>query len=309
MSFRHPVDVGNIIARFRDKELARKLATLPLNRLGNAYLEKMGIPLAWYAEVIMVGASGNIAISWYLPSGVDPGEIYGRYEQRGEVFRAYKLPVYTCKPEPSEEDIPALGRTVRKLLSLAHSPPLSPRTPLIAYVIMAMLDKFKLITLNEMAKIPSALEARDLEDVLTTEEDLRKKYILKYYNLLSENMVVGRYRIYRKDFLERSVPVYVEAEPEDLETLYGFLALTGGAVHVYVSEDSVFTVMRIDSGTVLRFRPLLQLLRATALATRVLSYPFPYELYDPISDAWRKHPVRSVTELFRKLGLVKRQGG
>ena len=154
MSFRHPVDVGNIIARFRDKELARKLATLPLNRLGNAYLEKMNTPLAWYAEVIMVGASGSIAISWYLPSGVDPGEIYGRYEQRGEVFRAYKLPVYTCKPEPSEEDIPALGRTVRKLLSLAHSPPLSPRTPLIAYVIMAMLDKFKLITLNEMTKIP-----------------------------------------------------------------------------------------------------------------------------------------------------------
>jgi len=171
---------------------------------------------------------------------------------------------------------------------------------------MAILDRLKLITINEMAKIPAALKARDIEDVITTSEDFRKKYIMKYYNLLSENMVVGRYRVLKGDFLERSVPVYLEAEPEDLETLYGFLALVGGAAHVYVSEDSVFTVARLDSGIVLRHRPLLQFLRDTALATRVLSYPFPYELYDPVSDAWRRHPVEKVTELFRKLGLVKK---
>ncbi len=309
MSFRHPVGVGAVVARFRDKELARKLATLPLNRLGNTYLEKMGIPLAWYVEVIVVGAGGRVVMTWYLPSGVDPGDIYRAYEQRGEVFRAFRLPVYTCKPEPGEEDIPALGRTVRKLLSLAHSPPLRLRTPLIAYVIMAMLDRFKLITLNEMAKIPSALEARDLEDVLTTEEDLRKKYILKYYNLLSENMVVGRYRVYRKDFVERSLTLMVEAGPEELETIYGLFALLENTGHIYASESSVLAAVRLDYGSVLRYRGLLQGLGDAYLVTRILSYPFPYELYDPISDAWRKHPVRSVTELFRKLGLVKRQGG
>ena len=200
-----------------------------------------------------------------------------------------------------------LGRTVRELLSLAHSPPLRLRTPLIAYVIMAMLDRFKLITLNEMARIPSALQARDIADIITTEEDLRKKYILKYYNLLSENMVVGRYRVFRKEYVNRSMTLLLEAEPGLREELYGFLAATGSAAHVYVGEDVVLAMPRLDYGAVLRYRGFLQELGDARLVTRILSYPFPYELYDPISDAWRRHPVRSVTELFRKLGLVKRQ--
>ncbi len=307
LSFRHPVGVGNIIARFRDKELARKLASLPLSQLWNEHLEAMGIPLAWYVEMIVVGAGGRVTITWYLPSSVDPREIYGKYEQRGEVFRAYRLPVYTCKPEPGEEDIPVLGRVAGKLLSLAQGPPLRLRTPLIAYVIMAMLDRFKLITINEMVRIPSALEARDLEDVLTTDEDLRKKYILKYYSLLSENMVVGRYRVVGDDYVKRSMTLLLEAEPGLLEGLYGFLAVTGSAAHVYVGEDVVLAMPRLDYSAVLRYRGFLQELGDAYLVTRILSYPFPYELYDPLSGAWRKHPVRSVTELFRKLGLVKRQ--
>ena len=305
MSFRHPVGVGSIVARFRDKELARKLASLPLKRLWNEHLEEMGIPLAWYTEVIIVGAGGDLIISWYLPSGVDPGEIYGRYERRGEVFQAYRLPVYTCRPNPGPEDIPVLGKTARRLLSLAHTR-LRLRTPLIAYVIMAILDRLKLITINEMAKIPTALQARDVEDVITTGEDFRKKYIMKYYNLLSENMVVGRYRVYRGEFVERSLTLTLEAEPEKLETMYGLFALLGNTGHVYVSENTVFAAARLDYGMVLRYRGLLQELGDVRLATRVLSYPFPYELYDPVSDAWRRHPVEKVTELFRKLGLVKR---
>jgi len=305
MSFRHPVGVRNIVARFRDKELARKLASLPLKRLGNKYLEEMGIPLAWYTEVIDIVAGGQIIISWYLPNGVDPGEIYGRYERRGEVFYAFKIPVYTCRPNPGPEDIPVLGKTARRLLSLAHTR-LRLRTPLIAYVIMAILDRLKLITINEMAKIPAALKARDIEDVITTSEDFRKKYIMKYYNLLSENMVVGRYRVVKKDFIWRSVTMLLESRPDDLEEVYGFLATTGSAAHMYVSENTLVATIRLDYGMVLRYRGLLQELGTVYLATRVLSYPFPYELYDPVSDAWRRHPVEKVTELFRKLGLVKR---
>ena len=308
LSFRHPVGVGAVVARFRDKEFAKKVVSLPNNLLRNEHLEEMGIPLAWYVNTIIAGSGGNVVVTWYLPSSINPGEIYWKYEGRGKVFRAYKIPVYTCKPSPGEEDIPVLGRTVKELLSFTHKPPLRLRTPLIAYVIMAMLDRFRLITINEMVKIPSALEARGLEDVLTTGEDFRKKYILKYYNLLSENMVIGRYRVYRKDFIWRSVTMLLETTPENLDEFYGFLAVTGSAAHVYVGEDVVLAMPRLDYSAVLRYRGLLQELGDARLVTRILSYPFPYELYDPLSDAWRKHPVKRVTELFKKLRLTRRQG-
>lgn len=293
MSFLKPLGVKVVFGIKNDPVLARILLKVPLD---NETAQRLGFPLPYLLNSVGVLSGGRVFASWVIPSGVDPGPAL----EWGTTAIGWKIPVQTCLPEPSWDDIHRLGNRIEVLLNTDE---LRLRTPVLAYVLLALLDKHKLITLKEMASLTRVLDARNL-GVNNNSGKLRWKYVERYYRLLSLHNVLGRVTVFT-DYHLRLPRFTLIGEPECASEIYGVMAVGNYAGHIYYSDDFIVVHMLLDKDV----QRMLGMVSSKCLIDviaryRLMLFPFPYELYDPIENKWSTRPVHEFAELLKRVGVL-----
>jgi hypothetical protein len=293
LSFLKPLGVRVAFGIKNDPVLARILLQTTLD---NEIAGRLGFPLPFLLNSVSVLSGGRVFASWVIPPRID----YGPILDWGEVAVGWKVPVQTCVDEPTWDDIYRLGSRLEFLLSIGD---VKLRTPLLAYVFIAILDKYRLLTLKEMASLTRVLDARDL-GFDSSDGKLRWKYIDKYYRTLSEHNVLGRLVVFTSYHL--GLPRFtVIADPQCAQEVYGAIGVGGYAGHIYYSDDFIVAHLLLDK----RLQAMLGKFSSRCLIDvvaryRTIVFPFPYELYDPIEDKWSTKPVPEFVELLRRLGVL-----
>ncbi|GAB6148690.1 hypothetical protein [Stetteria hydrogenophila] len=297
LSYLKPLGVRVAFGVKRAPDVAKRL--LELEYFDNEIAERLGFPLPYLLDLVSVLDRGRVFASWYIPPGIDPNHVMGWSD---EMALGYKVPVATCTPKPSWRNLEKLGSRLEELLNM---PEVNLKTPVVAYMLLAVLDKFELLTIDRMSKVSNILKARDL-DVMYGEVDvkLKRRYVMRYYTMLSSRGMIGRIRVVPRSLL--SYPqVLVLTSSRFAPMLYGAMAVKGFAGHIYYSKDKVAVASLMDSD-------VQGLLRSTmkdydheyGMRYRTFFFPFPYELYNPIENRWYTTPVEGFLELLKKLRLI-----
>lgn len=271
-----------------------------VGELDNEAAGKLGFPLPYLLNTVSVMGGGRVFASWIIPPGIDPDPVMNW----GEVVLGDKVPVMTCLPEPSWEDI---GRLGTRLIELLEVSPVKLRTPVLPYVLLSVLDKYELITFKEMARLAVILSARDIglgEDV---SDELKWKYLRRYYFTLSSQKVLGRVRMAPRSYLNYP-KVTLISEPECAVEIYGVISFKGYAGHIYYSNELVVANMLIDGEVQDALKSMAsKCLQDISIRYRTIVFPFPYELYDPLENRWHTRPVPGFVRLLRKIRLLSRR--
>lgn len=303
LSFLRPLGIAVAAGVVEDRELQAVIRTSGF--VDNSMLEKLGVPkphLAW--NIIMLN-DGRLFVSWYKPIGMGFDDVRGWVEERGEwLGTGWKLPVHTCLPRPREEDIPLLAKRFNELLA---QPLLRIRAPIIAYILVALLDKYPLAPLRQIASLSMVAAARDLDNWLRhvgITERLRWRFIYRYYRTLSTHYVVGRYRLIYPTQLQRGLPILVEGHADMAEQLYGVFALFKGA-HMFLTEKQVIATLRLPPEDAARLMALINRIGGRIGSySKVYHFPLPFEYYDPIENRWREERVDEIPSALRKLRYI-----
>ena len=266
-----------------------------LRRLGsvsNEWLEKKGFPLPWYLHTISVLGSKKLFVSWFIPEGVDHGDVIDWLD---EGYYGWKIPVQNCVGKRDPRLAGTLGNHLRKLVSIGD---LGVRTPVLAYVLVAALDHDPLLSLRKIGDVINIAASRDLPALL--EGSIKPRYINRYYKMLSEHYVLGRVYVAEKI---RGVKALVSVERRCSRIFYGALAATRESTYLYYSETGSVAGVSMSGD-------LSDILIGQGcdfdiyVRYKTLVFPFPYELYDPLEDRWLTRPRHEYALLLRKLGLV-----
>jgi len=303
LSFLKPVGLGLVAGIITEPRLNVLLRTS--GPIDNKLLDKADIPKPHLVWNIVTLDRNRALITWYAPEGMPFSDVRRWVEERGEwLGRGLKVPVHTCIARPREEDIPELARRFRELVS---QPVLRLKAPIIAYILVALLDKFTLRPLKQIASLPMIAAARDLDEWLRHEgitERVRWKFIFRYYKQLSAHYVVGRYRLVYPTQIQRGIPLIVQGPPELAEDLYGVFSLLHGA-HILVTDKRVIGTLRLPPEDAAQL--VVHANRAGAEIrsySRVYHFPLPFEYYDPIENRWKEERVDDIPAALRKLRYI-----
>ncbi len=290
LRFLKPLGVRFYLAFFHDDNLRRLFA-----ERRRAKVSELPVPHRWYIHSVSLLGDGVILGTWFAPRGapVDPGEL------PGVVYEADYIPVANCEGrvygQPSVEKMLELGERLDYFL---RAPPYKPRTPILAYLILAALDHEPMLTITELTR---ALQLLGMGD-----GGLRSRLVTRYYRELSERRIAGR--VYA--LLPRGTPMVISAPRDCSHLVYGLLAATMRGAAMYVTEERVYAPFLLDQesiNTLMAVEARCPGLRAHArLATYV--YPVPYEMLDPVKGVWREEPVSEMEALLAKMRLVAKKG-
>jgi hypothetical protein len=299
LEFLKPLNIKTAWASLRSEKLSAAL--LSISELDNEALAELGIPLPYLASVVIVGGDREVHVFWHVPPGLEDTVLDAVCSWGDECDVGWRVPVQNCLGVRDTAYANELGDRLRFLLSL---PEVRVKTPFLAYIIVSVMDKYRLITLNELSNMARVIRSRDLDEEASGA--LRAKYVRRYYRLLSLHNVIGRFFVPPPDLEKAGVSILIKADPECAQTIYGYAAATGCSAWIYVLKRNVI-VSAVAYGAM--FGGLLSLVRScgasVSLRLRSWSFSFPFELYDPIHDRWSTEPVRfSVSELLRKLRLT-----
>jgi len=112
-----PLNITSISVHFKSKDLFK--AIYNIDEVTHDFLKNLGIPLVDFIDTITLSSGNSITIRWYTPPGIDFGEVEEwALRVNGEFYRGVKVPIQTCKPRPSAEDVEELGRRLRELLGI-----------------------------------------------------------------------------------------------------------------------------------------------------------------------------------------------
>jgi len=303
LSYLRPLGIGLAAGIVRDKSLAR--AVMLQQPLDNKILERIDVPMPHMAWNIILLDDQRIFISWYMPVGFSDRRIREWVEERGEwLGRGWKLPVHTCLPRPTPDDIPELAKRFHELIA---QPLLRLRAPIIAYILVALLDKYPLAPLREIASLSMIAAARDLDawlQKLGVSERLRWRFVLRYYKNLSTHYAVGRYRLVYPAQIRRGLPIIVAGPVEEASRLYGLFALYGAA-HMIMLERRVFTALRLPPEDAAKLVSLASRMGGEIHSyKKVYLFPLPFEYYDPLENRWMEERVDKIPDALRKLRYV-----
>lgn len=286
-----PMGIGVVYGVKRvDPGLWRRLHRL--RTVSNEFLEKQGFPLPWYIHTISLLNSKQLFISWFIPPGIDPGS---SVEWLDEGYYGWKIPVQNCLGRREPKLVNKLGKHLHELVSIEK---LELRTPVLAHVLIAVLDHDPLLTLKKIGDIVNIAASRDLPAPL--QGSIKPKYINRYYRRLSEAYVLGR--VYVSSGLS-GVKALIGTDKRCTDTLYGALAATGESTYLYYSKLGAMagvTMSGILSDILIQEGCDLDIY----VRYRTMVFPFPYELYDPFEDKWHTRPRLEYALLLKKLGLI-----
>ncbi len=294
-SFFKPLNIHVAFGMKNDPVLAKLLLRVSLD---NEVARKLGFPLPYLLNSVSVLSGGRVFAAWIIPPEVD----YSPILDWGEVTVGWKVPVQTCLLDPTWDDIYKLGSRLEVLLNIEE---LKMRTPVLAYVLIALLDKYKLVTLKEMASLTRVLDARDL-GINNSSGRLRWKYIERYYKTLSARNILGRITVFTDYHLE--LPRFtLVSYPECAQEIYGAISVGNYAGHIYYSKDLVVAHLLLDKDLEHVLGEISANCTIDIVARyRAMVFPFPYELFDPVKNKWTTKPVPAFVELLRRVGVLSK---
>ncbi len=266
-----------------------------LRRLGavtNELLERLGFPLSWYIHTLSILSSRRIFVSWFVPPGIEPGYVLDWLD---EGYYGWKIPVQNCIGKRDTELIDRLGT---RLYELASTKGLELRTPVLAHVLVAVLDHDPLLTLKRIGDVIHIAASRDLPVQL--QGSIKPRYVNRYYRRLSEAQVLGRVYVSKR---LHGVRALISTGKQCSRTLYGALAATGESTYLYYSETGAIAGV-VMSGSLSDILINEGCDLDIYVRYRTMVFPFPYELYDPLEDRWHTRPRAEYALLLRKLGLI-----
>ncbi len=276
--------------------MARSVISMP--RVKQEDLGALGVPAHWLLVSAAVLDGSRMLLEWVVPPGVDPGPMRDWVLDRGgEAWLGWKLPVQTCSPS---SDVDTLGRRLRLLLAKLRL-----RTPLVAYMLLAVLDRLRLVRLCDAVRLTAVALARDPEPLAPT-ATLRRSLVRRYYVELSRAQVLGRYRVLGPRELA-GARAYLLVEPGCAEQLYGVAAAHGAASHVFHGGVAAASLLLDNSVQRELAGRLGGCIVGAGLRLRSLYSAFPYELYNPLEGRWRLEPVPGFMERLARAGLLERR--
>ena len=306
LRYLYPLGISTILCRKEDVDTAQRL-------LASGHTRETGLPLHGMADFFYVFPNHRIVVGWHRLPGVDYSAVY---EWGDECIEAVVVPVMDCEGEPdySLQGLIARGSRLRLLLKKRD---VRLRTPVLAYIILAMLDVNPFLTLPQMrSSLKKAAEFRDVDPGLIEEVTLRTKYLYKYYRVLSSSYVAGRMWVYTEgpDYYQGiggPVTGLLEAPRPCIDVVYGWLAASrlGTRIIVPLEEGNVYAPVILNAPGAAE--ALRQLARHCAFDIQVRLRsgftPFPFEYFDPVKVRWGLEPHEEYTKLLRKIRLVAEQ--
>ena len=306
LRYLYPLGISTILCKKEDVDAAQRM-------LASTNTQETGLPLHGVVDFFHVFPNHRTVVGWHKLPGIDYGAVY---EWGDECAETVIVPVMDCEGEPdySLQGLIARGSRLRLLLKKRD---IRLRTPVLAYIILAMLEVNPFLTLPQMRiSLKKAAEFRDVDPSLIEEVALRMKYLYKYYRLLSTSYVAGRIWIhiegpdyYRK--MGGPVTGLLEAPRPCIDVVYGWLAASrlGARIIVPLEEGNVYAPIILNAPGAAE--ALRQLARHCAFDIHVRLRsgftPFPFEYFDPIRVKWGLEPHEEYTKLLRKIRLVAEQ--
>jgi hypothetical protein len=195
-------------------------------------------------------------------------------------------------------------------------PPKIERSHLLDFIITSVLDNNPYSRLRDISNITKIAEARFLEylksskryDKIQIHEPnrLRYKFILKRYQVLSANKIVGRVMVHINQYLD-NVRVVFFAPRSCAKKVYGIIAGYLGSPRIILTYKEVIAGATLPSSAMVRIGEELSGCKDVRMDIPIKGwiYPLPFEYYDPFQDKSIKEPV-DVYRIFRKMGLLER---
>ena len=291
LAFHRPLGIRFLQAIVPGRELARRL--LGSERVSHELLESLGVPAPLLVTSLAVMGS-QLLVEWAVPPGIDPGLMRDWASSlNGSSWLGWKYPVQSCGD----------GEPWRRLRALQAVEPLQLRSPLVAYILLAVLDRFRLVPLREAARLTVIAAARDLDGGSSSFE-LKFRLVRRYYTRMSRAFVLGRYRVFSPQDLQKA-HAYIVAEAGCAEDLYAILSAGNAASHMFLGEGVAAAAALADSKTLRGAGGLGGCVIGAWMRLRSFYAPFPYELYDPLEGRWGLQPSGDFTERLARAGLLR----
>ncbi len=271
-----------------------------------------GIPFSRLVKAIAFFAGRTLYVSWMVPNQLT-GSVKEAVEDwirnRSEIVMGVgkRIPVWNCSGKLGlEEEI--VEKAAKEYQTIMRAKPHKSRMPILDYIIVSVLDRFPLITISHLRKLLYAIQARIEERLPIESDELKGRYLYKYYKTLSRKKIIGRVWTY-KLFHPVYDKLFLVMEPDDPARIYGGIASTLSAASIMVSQNSILSALL---ATPHLLQSLLDKLSDSILYTfyplEVTVFPAPYELYHPIEKRWMDRPVTDLFDILRKMRLLDEQG-
>jgi hypothetical protein len=306
LSYLRPIKIGHIYAELRNPEKWKELRDKYVGKTSVMIREMKDIPLPRYIHKFYLLSDRTIAALYYAPEEMKD-EIIARLDSYyDEVQEAKVYPVINCTgkllPQVELEDVEKYGRMMLERLN--NIKPYYSRNRLLDYMLVAVLERYPLLTLRDLPELTHFIRAR-IEEEVKEEVKLRRRYVLKHYRELSARYVLGRILIPQPSIL---YPAFI-VEKKSMDFLYGLSALTMGAVHFVELEDRVFASIALiqDPKMYLSLNMLTPSIIGVVMNVLWIVSPFPFEMYNPITDEWslEKPAISDLVTLVRKFRLER----
>lgn len=298
-----------LVTKLSNKEYIRKIIDYIDN--GKAKTGFDFLPAYNFISSVSVLMTGKAIVTYYIPhdfiNDILTDILFRSLYDDASIGSA--LPVHNCC---SLGDIDCAKKMYYKVLDA----PKIDKSHLLDFIITSVLDDNPYSRLRDIANVAKIAEARflellkmpDVSDKIAKikEYKLRYKFILKRYQVLSSNKIVGRVLVHMNRYID-NVKVTFLAPRLCASQIYGVVAAYLGSPRIIITENDVIAGAVLPTRAMVRIGEELSGCKDVRMDIPVSGwiYPLPFEYYDPFQDMWVKEPV-DIYKIFRRMGLLER---
>jgi len=297
-----PLGFRVIVKLIDNTDLWKKILDYPMSNNGNR-TPFTSLPMHHYVSAVVALADSKILVSYAVPEQVFDdvaAEIDG-----GELVSAYTIPVHNCYGEIglSEKNVERGRRLFSRKFEFTK---VRTRMPFLDYMLVAMLDYEPLTTKKGLRSVEMLLRSR-FDEELSSGDNLRFRYVLRHYNMLSRHGVIGRVRVKSRDSSHYFTAI-VMVERRCADVFYGVLAASLSTTRMLLGDKVAVAGVHVPSREKSKFSEYLAGC-VVDLKVPIKGYVFslPFEMYDPETDTWHLYrpPSGSIVRALRKYRLVE----
>jgi len=297
-----PLDFRVIVKLIDNMELWRKIIDYSLANNGKRSPFTF-LPMHHYVSAVVALADSKLLVSYAIPEQVFDdvvAEVNGN-----DVVSAYTIPVHNCYGEIglSEENVERGRRLFSRKLEYTK---LRTRMPFLDYMLVAMLDYDPLTTKKGLRSVERLLRSR-FDDGLFSNDNLRFRYVLRHYNMLSRHGVIGRVRVKSRDSSHYFTAI-VMVERRCADVFYGVLAASLSTTRMLLGDKVAVAGVHVPSREKNKFSEYLAgCIVDLKVPLKGYFFPLPFEMYDPETGTWHLYrpPSGSIVRALRKYRLVE----
>ncbi len=251
------------------------------------------LPYSQFVSSIALPASDRVYVAYSVPGELVDDVCNATLEAgASSVDVGVSIPVRNCRASLrlDADTVKAFEEEFERVIR----PPPGVKPHILDFIIVSLLDRQPLLTLNKMKSV-SAIAGNDDGEA---DETIRYKYLLRHYRTLSSLGAVGRVRLSRL-YWGATVPLMLRGERELAPRLYAIAASLLATSRMFVGEKYVYVSMAIPAEHLSGVMELLPVSTEVVVLRGGVRMPFPYEYFNPRSGRWQTEKVNVVEELRR----------